>query len=335
VYGVLMAPLAFARLGPSEIGILVNDADPASVEVGSYYQSRRGIPASNVIHVSFPVTPTTFSMSVATLDQVRAAIESQAPSVQALAVAWTVPYQVGCMSITTALAKGYDATTCALPSCRYPTRPNNYFDSSSSLPYTDLGLRPAMMLAGTTVDKVKALIDRGIASDGTHPTGTGFMLKTGDSTRSLPRSCAFPKIVDHLGSQISLQSLSTNYIENQPDVFFYFTGLAQVPSIGTNTFAPGAIADHLTSCGGFLTNPSCGQTTVLAWLEDGASGTGATASYGTVVEPCAYTEKFPSPRVVIERYLAGESAIEAYWKSVVMPDEGVFVGEPLAAPFAQ
>jgi len=32
-------------------------------------------------------------------------------------------------------------------------------------------------------------------------------------------------------------------------------------------------------------------------------------------------------------YLGGESLVEAYWKSVLMPGQGVFVGDPLARPF--
>ena len=67
----------------------------------------------------------------------------------------------------------------------------------------------------------------------------------------------------------------------------------------------------------------------LRWLE-----AGATASYGTVVEPCNYMQKFPFPGIAMFHYALGASAIEAYWKSVVWPGEGVFVGEPLAQPFA-
>ena len=33
-------------------------------------------------------------------------------------------------------------------------------------------------------------------------------------------------------------------------------------------------------------------------------------------------------------YLQGETLIEAYWKSVAMPGQGIFIGEPLARPFA-
>jgi uncharacterized protein (TIGR03790 family) len=100
-----------------------------------------------------------------------------------------------------------------------------------------------------------------------------------------------------------------------------------VDGIGSNRFLDGAIADHLTSAGGVLFGG--GQMSILRWLD-----AGATASYGTVVEPCAFPQKFPHPAVVIDRYTRGETLIEAYWKSVAWPGQGVFVGEPLAAPFA-
>ena len=46
-----------------------------------------------------------------------------------------------------------------------------------------------------------------------------------------------------------------------------------------------------------------------------------------------FTTKFPQPALAIARYTRGETVLEAYWKSVAMPGQGVFVGEPLAAPF--
>jgi hypothetical protein len=33
-------------------------------------------------------------------------------------------------------------------------------------------------------------------------------------------------------------------------------------------------------------------------------------------------------------YLQGATALEAYWRSVLWPSQGLFVGDPLAAPFA-
>ena len=68
----------------------------------------------------------------------------------------------------------------------------------------------------------------------------------------------------------------------------------------------------------------------LRWLE-----AGATASYGSVQAPCAIRQKFPDPAIVIRRYVAGETLIEAYVKSVEMPAQGIFVGEPLARPYGK
>ncbi|MDY0057978.1 MAG: TIGR03790 family protein, partial [Methyloversatilis sp.] len=70
------------------------------------------------------------------------------------------------------------------------------------------------------------------------------------------------------------------------------------------------------------------QMSALEWLRAGATG-----SYGTVVEPCNHLGKFPHPGILMTFYAEGETLIEAYWKSVAWPGEGVFVGEPLARPF--
>jgi hypothetical protein len=110
-------------------------------------------------------------------------------------------------------------------------------------------------------------------------------------------------------------------------VLFYFTGASQVPHLESLRFAPGALADHLTSFGGDLLGIR--QMSSLRWLE-----AGATASYGTVSEPCNHPQKFPAPEIAMRHYATGATAIEAYWKSVAWPGEGLFIGEPLARPFA-
>jgi hypothetical protein len=87
------------------------------------------------------------------------------------------------------------------------------------------------------------------------------------------------------------------------------------------------VGDSLTSFGGDILE-NIGQTTGLAFLEAGAAG-----SYGTIEEPCNYTQKFPDP-VDYFYQTRGFSLAEAYYQSVLNPFEGLFVGEPLAAPFA-
>ena len=313
---------AETRLGPHELAVIVNNDDPLSVRIGEYYQAMRHIPAANMIHIRF--RPGSATMSPAEFRAIDARVDALTPhNVQAYALTWTAPYRVGCMSITTAFAAGFHRAYCA-SGCR-PTKYDPYFDSPSQAPYTDFGIRPTMALAGRDFRDVKRLIDRGVASDGTFPRGTGYLLSTSDRARNV-RAAMYPAIVSELGSKLRLRIVKANYIVDRKDVLFYFTGVARVHALLSNHFLPGAIADHLTSFGGQLTHSS--QMSSLAWLQ-----AGATASYGTVVEPCNLADKFPSPGVVMRYYLKGEPLIEAYWKSVAMPGQGIFIGEPLAAPY--
>jgi uncharacterized protein (TIGR03790 family) len=152
-------------------------------------------------------------------------------------------------------------------------------------------------------------------------------MRTSDKKRNV-RSRRYDVIEELLTDVIRIKQIKSDVLENKKDVMFYFTGLVKVKKINSNQYFPGAIADHLTSSGGQLTGGS--QMSILRWLD-----AGATASYGTVVEPCAFTQKFPNPGIVIERYTNGESLVEAYWKSVAWPGQGVFVGELMASPYSR
>jgi uncharacterized protein (TIGR03790 family) len=310
-------------LGARQLAVIVNESDPVSARIAEYYRARRGIPAENVVRVRFPAEGSNLSRD--RFRSVRAEVERRTPPhIQAYALAWTKPYRVDCMSITSAFALGFDEAYCA-KSCG-TTKPSGYFNSPSHAPYTDHRIRPAMMLAGGTLRDVRKLIDRGMAADFTYPAATGYLLNTTDKNRSV-RAVFFNGIMKVLGRAFSLQRLDTDSIKDKKDVLFYFTGLANVPDLPSLRFVPGAVADHLTSAGGQLTDS--GQMSSLRWLEAGATG-----SYGAVVEPCNHLAKFPHPAVVMWRYAEGNSLIEAYWKSVAWPGQGVFIGEPLAKPFA-
>src|SRR6185436_8358117 len=93
-------------------------------------------------------------------------------------------------------------------------------------------------------------------------------------------------------------------------------------------FTPGAMADNLTSFSGYLFEDSAGMVQALHYLV-----AGATASFGTVVEPCSYLEKFAAPRNYFYQ-ARGFSVAECYYQSVTNPYQGILIGEPLAAPFA-
>jgi uncharacterized protein (TIGR03790 family) len=325
IFGVLLLfPVSAveARVSADQIAIIVNQNDAASREIAHYYRDRRGIPTANIIEVSLPVRN---AISEKTFRRVFAQLENQVSNdVQYYALAWSRPFRAGCMSITSAFTFGYNELYCA-QGCK-PTRHSVYYNDDTTTPYSEYGIRPSMMLAGSSVAQVKAMIDRGVASDASMPKATAYLMSTSDRNRNV-RSRRYPVIEAMLSDRIDIEIIHADSLQDKHDVMFYFTGLKQVEAIDSNTFLPGAVADHLTSAGGRLFGGR--QMSLLEWLD-----AGATASYGTVVEPCAFTQKFPNPGIVIERYINGESLVEAYWKSVAWPGQGVFVGELMATPYA-
>jgi hypothetical protein len=324
----------------SDLALIVNTADNQSVEVANYYKIKRSIPESNIIRVSFPVTD---DISIVNFNALRQQILSLTPNnIQAYAISWTKPWRVGnCMSITSAVSFGFDYKYCNIPAERgtcatfeyspfakllyYLLPPRIDFESfylvenGKLLNYYQIGnARPAMMLAGSKKEDVFALIDRGVAADGTMPRGTAYLMETYDYKRSQPRIYDFQQITDFWKTSNSsgfnlkfnrYENVTQGILKNKRDVLFYETGLPSVPDITNNTYLPGAIADHLTSYGGVLT--SSGQMSVLSWLRAGATG-----SYGTVVEPCAYWQKFPTASAMFVHYFLGRTLLEAMWSSV-------------------
>lgn len=327
-----------ASIGPADLAVLVAEGDPLSEAVALAYQQARGIPAANVIRVAVPAGSDSLSDSdFATL---KVAIDARLPpGVQASLVTWLQPSRVQgarcAVSITSALAFGYNAMLCG--GCAR-TRASAYHDTDTTRPWTDLRIRPAMLLGAPTLAAAQALIARGLAAEGSAPTGTGWLWRTADRARSVRWTdwVALPAAWSQPGGPV-LQFVDASDparpqdLADRDDVLFYFTGAARVGRLETLRFLPGAVADHLTSHGGILPDGR-GQMPATDWLAAGASG--VSGSYGTVEEPCNHVEKFPRASVLIEHYLRGATLIEAYWKSVEMPGQGLFVGDPLARPWA-
>jgi uncharacterized protein (TIGR03790 family) len=331
----------------SEIAVLINDNDPQSVEVASYYQQVRNIPSRNMIHLNFdqkkiyPGFTSNQGIDPAEFAALKAQVDAAAgPEIQAFVVSWSRPFRIAAFnyypsnySITSAFTFGIDASYLSSNNCA-ATPVNRYYGSASNAPYTDFGIRPTMMLAGESTTSVKATIDKGLKANRNLPGGNGWFVRTADSVRSAPRLQDFQTTVQNWNRPETLTMTYFDYltnggrseVKNATNILFYETGLANVSGLNTNTYVPGALADHLTSGGGNLFGAE--QMSALRWLE-----AGVTASYGTVTEPCAYAEKFPAASVLVKSYFRGNTALEAYTKSVRQPSQGVFVGDPLARPF--
>lgn len=319
---VVIARADAEGLSPDRLGVLYNLDDASSRDMAMQYALRRSIPDANVVAVHLGgdgvIAPAKFT-------QIRNdAIDRLPPRVQSLALLWSAPYAVGCMSVTSAFAAGYRATFCK-PGCA-ATAPNPLFDTDGWLPADTVGWWPAMLIPTKDPALARALIDRGIAADYSAPSGTVYLVRTSDPNRNV-RAATYTDVEQTLAARMRIVELATPVERDIPRAIAYFTGAVSVDELPRIHFLPGAVADHLTSSGGVLYGGK--QMSAMAWLAQGA-----TASYGTVSEPCNILAKFPNVGVLLRHYASGETVLEAYWKSVEMPGQGLFIGEPLSRPYA-
>lgn len=327
----LAVPRITGRLHASGLGVVVNVDDPYSVATAAYYQQQRHLAEGQLLRVHLPNKP---RLEPQELDALREQITDHfGPEIQALALVWRQPYAVACQSITAAVTLGFQPGFCS-NTCGVG-RNSPLFGNPSHQPWSQLGVRPTMLLAAKDEDEARRLIDRGVLADQTlgarfGPRSRAVFVATKDAARNV-RSTLYPLagIVGASGLTVVRLNGESSTLAAADDVITYQTGQAQLHGLHQVSFLPGALADHLTSLGGVL-DGSGGQGTALEWL-----AAGATASHGTVSEPCNHLQKFPHPQVLLLNYLQGSTAIEAYWRSVLWPGQGLFVGEPLAAPFAR
>jgi hypothetical protein len=187
------------------------------------------------------------------------------------------------------------------------------------------------LLTADDLQTAKAVVDRGVASDASFPDGLFCLHGSPDTMRNI-RHRTYSAVARQFelfgrGERVAVNP-GADPVPNQP-VLGYMTGRGYLPTQYIDmVFAPGAIAEHLTSCAGMIPDPCMNQSTVWDWMR-----LGATASYGTVSEPCTFREKFPDPMLFFW-YSRGFTAGEALAMAVRNPYQGIWVGDPLAAPFA-
>ncbi|MEO0629495.1 MAG: TIGR03790 family protein, partial [Planctomycetota bacterium] len=185
---------------------------------------------------------------------------------------------------------------------------------------------------GVSVQTIIDMIDRSVAADGSTPgfLDTFFFIETNDAARSGPRDGAYQQAVNRItGAGLPAIRVSPGPLPpNNTPTLGVMTGVANL-DFGSTTFTleNGAFADHLTSWAADFGRPQ--QTKCSRWIERGAVGT-----FGTIEEPCAYSEKFPSP-YLHSSYAQGLTLGESVLRSLAaVPFQGYFMGDPLCRPYA-
>jgi uncharacterized protein (TIGR03790 family) len=342
----LLVDPAWAGFSGLNVLVVVNQNSANSVQLGNDYCELRGVPPQNALRLT-NWTGGYINWSLAEfqtqlLNPVLAALANRGLTrqVQLVVLSMDIPYRVtdgnNVNSTTSALFYGFKTNTApvaGIASCSLPDYSSNSY-AYSEMPFS---LAPpntastnsflAVMLTDTNLAAAENTLSRGVAADFSHPTQTVYLAKTDDWARNV-RFVEFDNAVfeNQVVGNEAVTRIDTDATAFT-NLFGLSTGLANF-SLATNAFVPGALGDTLTSYGGYILENS-GQTPLLAFLEAGAAG-----SYGTVVEPCNYTQKFPDPMDYFYQ-TRGFSLAEAYYQSVLNPFEGLVVGEPLAAPFAQ
>lgn len=327
--------------------------------IAGYYAQKRSIPCNQIYEITTTVTKLMTDVTFASA--ISPTLTAMPSTVQVIAIAWVQPSEVyvvapganyanGMSSAVTnnfvwtpnTISTGGGVCMTDLPS----GNSNPYFNTNSRAPFTDYAIRPSMMLAfescsicGAASDWVASItngrtyLDRAFTATNVNPSGNGaYIVWPNDYGRNVrARVWSSQNNAGAISSRISasVQGSASSPVANLNGfggVIYNAAGVA-VPT-GTNTYAAGGVADSLTSLGGQL--PFSGsQTPAAYWINAGAYG-----SYGTVSEPCISRKKFPWPDIFLANYTQGQTLVEAYWKSVEMPFQGNFIGDPLLTPYA-
>jgi uncharacterized protein (TIGR03790 family) len=123
--------------------------------------------------------------------------------------------------MTAAFAFGFDLSLCA-DGCK-PTRASAYFNSPARLPFNQFKMRPTMAIAATSFEEAQALIDRGVAADGSFPEGTAYLLSTSDTARNV-RSASYPGTEKMLQGRFRVRSLRQDALTDAEGRLLLFHG---------------------------------------------------------------------------------------------------------------
>ncbi len=188
---------------------------------------------------------------------------------------------------------------------------------------------PSMMLGytgekGTDVDTVLQTLQRGKVSD-FRGQRKGIYFVATDDVRSKCREWQYAPAMAELKQRDVEAVVVTNFPSGAENVMGLLMGAETANPAAVKSFAPGAMAEHLTSWSAEFQK---GQTKATEWLKAGATG-----SAGAVVEPYSNPNKFPSARF-FAHYASGCTMLESFYQAIACPLQSLLLGDPLAKPYA-
>jgi hypothetical protein len=209
-----------------------------------------------------------------------------------------------------------------------PTRPSFSFEAIKE---SAGGLKekmplPSMMLGyigekGNDMETVLRCLQNGVLARQSGPQHPVLLVQTDDKARSAPREWQYAEVKKELATRGGSAEIYTNQPPAHTNLLGVMTGVASVNPAAFGTFAPGAMAEHLTSWSAEFQKD---QTKCTEWLK-----AGATVTAGMVTEPYNVWVKFPHARFFVH-YASGCSAMESFYQSILSPVQVLLLGDPLS-----
>jgi uncharacterized protein (TIGR03790 family) len=338
---VLLGVTPAMGLEPDQVLVVVNEREPASVEVGKHYLDRRGIPPQNLVRLSTSVARqidrNRYEKEVR--DPIRAHLADKNLRSRILCIVTTygVPYVVGGGGRAGKAAVDSELAFLDLATPRLGERwiANPFFTHTSPGPdvFTRrFGMFMTGRLDGPDAETAKALVDRAIEAEQKGVTGRGYFdargmkgsvgYAAGDvSIRAAARhvsGAGYATLLEDTGELFGGGAC--------PDASWYWGWYSRGKFVDAfeGRMGRGAVCCHIASSEAVHLRKGTGWC--LGFLR-----AGATAVMGPVDEP--YLSAFPRGEVFFRTLLGDRSLGEAYWRSLPVGSwMMVLIGDPLYRP---
>jgi uncharacterized protein (TIGR03790 family) len=331
-------------IGPGQVLVVVNTRSEASIAVGNYYVSKRGVSPSHLVRVSVPVDDEIASIQFLAdiVKPVRDAIESLPVRIDYIVLTTGMPLRIGGnrgysvdahlagMKLAIPPMVGLDTLWLA----RYR---NPYFGSLERFNSERFGMYLVTRLDCARLADCFALVDRSVAA---RPTRGPFFFdaappKFGDAGYLLMNRSLYTAAfrLRFSGLDVQLDS-SARFIAPPAAVMGYASWGSNDDGFDSSAyrairFLPGALAETFVSTSARSFGPAQGgQSRIVDLIAQGVTGV-----KGYVSEP--YTIALADPDILFDRYLRGFTLAEAFYaasRMVLWKD--VVIGDPLCAPYA-
>jgi uncharacterized protein (TIGR03790 family) len=350
IYFLVAASLLVSRSvsasGYGDVAVVVNTNSQVSLAIGSYFQSARGIPQRNIIHVNTTTAETITDADFALLrGQIEIYLQNNnlTDSINYIVTTKGVPLRIDrgdAGAASAASASVESELMCVLgPLCDQIGLgggiPSPYFGQTAHFSHKAFGIYLVTRLDGYSLQDIEQLIDR--SGPGVHLNpASSFVLdqdpQWGGPYATLNTNLTKARDILALSGASTVLNTDTVFLTRQ-------SGIAGYASWGSNdhhalqysddgspndTWSPGAIAETYvsTSARSFMAPAVSGQSLIADLIQEGASG-----AKGYVYEP--FVIGMADVSILFDRYTSGYNLAESFFSaSHLLSWMDVVVGDP-------